>query len=71
MRELEQLRQLIITELLSEYAEDEAIDSVNKSEIKVKGNTITVTYENGAIDVYEVVKIEKIKHVGSTPACKI
>lgn len=60
---MKELKQLIIDQLCTEYSLKEAVDSLENAEIRIKGTTVTVIYDNGKSDKYELILIEKLKHI--------
>lgn len=60
---MKELKKMIIDILCDEYTFDDATEHVNRAEINIKGEYITVKYYNGAVDTFKVVIIERLELV--------
>lgn len=60
---MKELKNLIINQLCEEYSVLEATNQVENAEIIIKGNIIKVIYDNGVMDVFELVTVEYLKQI--------
>ena len=57
---MKELKQMIVNNLLDEYNLDDAIRSVDESEIHIKGNNINVVWSNGKTNDYKIEVTESL-----------
>lgn len=51
---------MLVDFLSDEYTLESAISQIENAEIRIKNNIITVLYDNGVTDIFEVELIEKL-----------
>lgn len=57
---MRELKKMIIDILANDYPFAEAVNQVDTAEIRIKGDKVTVIYDNGEVDVFSVVITETL-----------
>jgi hypothetical protein len=63
MKELKELKEMIIDNLCSDYTIGDATEQVENAEIIVKDDMVRVIYDNGKSDLFKLVVHERLELV--------